>query len=65
MDPVTCCLLGICCPPFSAEQREALEAQLTLHFNGDKEKARCVCNEAYEAFAKATKKLAAAVKKVS
>lgn len=65
MDPVICCLLGICCPPFSAEQREAFEAQLTLHFNGDKAKARKVCNECYETFAKATKKLAASVKKAA
>lgn len=63
MDPYICCLLGICCPPFSAEQREAFEAQLVLHFNGDTAKAHAVCEACYDAFAKATKKIAAAVKK--
>jgi hypothetical protein len=24
MDPITCCLLGICCPPGSVEQFDAL-----------------------------------------
>ena len=28
MDPVTCCLLGICCPPFSAEQEETFKKVL-------------------------------------
>lgn len=64
MDEVICCLLGICCPPASKEQREALEAQLTLHFNGDTAKAHQVCEECFDAFAKATKKLAAAVAKL-
>lgn len=26
MDPYVCCLLGICCPPFSAEQFSKLVA---------------------------------------
>ncbi len=63
MDPITCCLLGICCPPFSEEQRELLEAQLTLHFDGDKEKAKKVCDEAFHDFAQATDHLAKAVKR--
>jgi ribosome recycling factor len=63
MDPVICCLLGICCPPASAEQRESLVKLLMEHFKGDETKARGVCDEAFETFAKATKKLAAAVKK--
>jgi hypothetical protein len=63
MDPVICCLLGICCPPASAEQRESLVKLLKEHFKGDEAKALKVCDEAFEAFAKATKKLASAVKK--
>jgi len=63
MDPVICCLLGICCPPASPEQREAFEAQLTLHFNGDTAKAKAVCESCYADFARATKKIAAAIKK--
>lgn len=63
MDPILCCILGICCPPASAEQREAFEAQLVLHFKGDTAKAKQVCADCYDAFAKATAKLAAAVRK--
>jgi hypothetical protein len=63
MDPVICCLLGICCPPASAEQRDAFVSLLTAHFKGDAAKALGVADETYEVFAKATKKLAAAVKK--
>lgn len=28
MDPYLCCLLGICCPPFSDEQRDTLVKML-------------------------------------
>lgn len=65
MDPITCCLLGICCPPASAEQRELFEAQLALHFKGDTAKAKAVCEACFDDFAKATKKIAAAVKKAA
>lgn len=40
MDPYICCLLGICCPPFSAEQRASLAKMLM---------ARDVCKEYSEA----------------
>lgn len=63
MDPFICCLLGICCPPFSPEQREAFESQLALHFAGDAKKAKAVADEMFDDFAKMTEKLAAAVRK--
>ena len=63
MDPITCCLLGICCPPLSPEQRHAFESQLALHFKGDEAKAKAVADEVFDAFAKMTVKLAAAVAK--
>ena len=63
MDPILCCALGLCCPPFSAEQHDAYEKLLTQHFNGDAAKAKQVCDETFDAWAKVTKKLAAAVKK--
>lgn len=63
MDPIICCLMGLCCPPFSPEQREAFEAQIVLHFDGDKDKAKKVCDEIYGDFAKATEKLLKAVRK--
>lgn len=39
MDPITCCLLGICCPPGSAEQMAAFESVLAQHL-GDADKAK-------------------------
>lgn len=63
MDPVTCCLLGICCPPFSQEQRDTYEAQLSLHFNGDAAKAKKVCDATFDDFAKMTEKLGHAIQK--
>lgn len=63
MDPIICCLMGLCCPPFSPEQREAFESQLALHFDGDSKKAKAVADDMFDDFAKMTKKLAEAVKK--
>lgn len=63
MDPVICCLLGICCPPSSEEQRATLENFLVQHFEGDEEKAKAACDEAFEHFAKGTEKLLECVKK--
>lgn len=54
MDPITCCLLGICCPPFSQEQREALTKVLTAHYRGDAEKAATIVDVVFDDFAKAT-----------
>lgn len=31
MDPITCCLLGICCPPGSVEQFETFVKVLAQH----------------------------------
>jgi ABC-type Fe3+-hydroxamate transport system substrate-binding protein len=56
MDPITCCLLGICCPPFSAEQRQTFIEQLALHVG--KEKAEKIADAAFDDFAKATKRIA-------
>lgn len=63
MDQIICCLLGICCAPGSPEHRAAYEAQIALHFGGDTEKAKKVCDATYTEFVKMTKKIAAAVKK--
>lgn len=63
MDPVICCLLGLCCPPFSPEQRDAFETQLTRYFAGDDKKAKDVADEIFDDFAKMTEKVAAAVRK--
>lgn len=63
MDELICCLLGICCPPFSPEHREAFETQLTLHFNGDSEKAKDVADKTYDDFARTCRRLADEVKK--
>ncbi len=40
MDPILCCLLGLCCPPNSPEQLEKVAAMLM---------ARDVCKEPDEA----------------
>ena len=58
MDPITCCLLGICCPPFSPEQRELFVKVLTEKFGA--EKAEKIAAETYEQFAEATRKIAEA-----
>lgn len=63
MDPLTCCLAGLCCPPGSPEQREAFDAMLVEHFKGDKEKAKKVADKQFPAWVKMTTKLAADVKK--
>ena len=56
MDPV-CCLLGICCPPESAEQFAVFEAALTEHFKGDAEKAKKVAEQMRHDLEQFTKKL--------
>lgn len=63
MDPIICCVLGICCPPGSPEHRESLESQLTLHFQGDSDKAKAVCDECYDDFVKAIEKIVKAAEK--
>lgn len=60
MDPITCCLLGICCPPFSPEQRETFVKVLTQHL-GDAEKAEKIADAVYDDFAAVTKRLAGLV----
>jgi len=60
MDPITCCLLGICCPPFSAEQRELFVKVLADKYGA--EKAEKVAAELFADFAAVTEKIAEAVK---
>lgn len=59
MDPV-CCLLGICCPPFSAEQRGLFVQFLADHLK-DADKARKIADATYDDFAAVTKRIAALV----
>lgn len=61
MDPLICCVLGICCPPFSAEQREAFETLITQHV-GDAETAKRIADATFDDFAKATVRLSQLVK---
>jgi hypothetical protein len=60
MDPITCCLLGICCPPFSAKQRElfvkALAGKVGEH------KASAIADDLFLEFAAITAKIAEAAK---
>lgn len=58
-----CCLMALCCPPFSAEQRAAFTAGLVIQFKGDMAKVQEVFDATFEDFARATEKLAAAVAK--
>lgn len=60
MDPITCCLLGICCPPESVEQEDAFLAVLTDHFTGDAEKAKKVVEKMKDDLIHFSKKLAKA-----
>lgn len=60
MDPVTCCLLGICCPPFSEGQREAFVKVLAEKFGA--EKAEAIADKAFKAFASATMEIVEAAK---
>lgn len=39
MDPYLCCLLGLCCPPFTEEQREKLIAIRLRRSGGTREEA--------------------------
>ena len=56
MDPVLCCLMGLCCPPFSAEQRELFVKVLTEKFGADK--AEKIAAETFDSFAAVTQKIA-------
>ena len=57
MDPITCCLLGICCPPFSAEQRETFIKVLAAQ-TGDHAKAEKIADDVFDQFAAVTKRIA-------
>lgn len=59
MDPITCCLLGICCPPFSESQRETFEKVLASKVGVDK--AKLIADDLFKEFAAVTEKIAKAV----
>lgn len=61
MDPVVCCLLGLCCPPFSPAQRETF-VKLIAQQTGDHEKAEKVAIAMFDQFAAVTKRIADLVK---
>lgn len=60
MDPVLCCLMGLCCPPFSDGQREAFVKILAEKYGA--EKAEQIAEKAYKAFAAATLEIVEAAK---
>lgn len=60
MDPITCCLLGICCPPFSEGQREAFVKVLAEKYGA--EKAEAIAAQSFKAFAAATLEIVEAAK---
>jgi hypothetical protein len=45
MDPVICCLLGICCPPFSAEQLDKLTGLLAGRYRLSDAHARAMATD--------------------
>ena len=61
MDPVTCCLLGICCPPASEEQFNALVKVLSDQFQ-DEARGRAIATQVRGALVVFTRKLAKAAK---
>ena len=40
MDPVLCCLMGLCCPPFSAEQEATFKKVLHDLLKDEKKAAK-------------------------
>lgn len=61
MDPITCCVLGICCPPESPEQLAAFEKLLMTHGMSE-ERAKKIAKETQKQLVTFTKKLAKLVK---
>lgn len=59
-DPILCCVLGICCPPGSAEQFAAFEDALTEQFKGDRSKAIKVAEKMRDDLVKFSEKMAKA-----
>ena len=57
MDPILCCLMGLCCPPFSVGQREAF-VKLLAQQTGDHAKAEKIAAECFDQFAAVTQKIA-------
>lgn len=60
MDPILCCLLGICCPPASAEQLDAFVKVLMSH-PMDEAKAKQIAHDLQKELTAFTKKLKKAV----
>ena len=59
MDEYICCLLGICCPPFSEAQRATFVKVLASKVG--KEKANAIATEHFDKFAAVTNLVAKAV----
>ena len=60
MDPLLCCLLGLCCPPSSPEQLDALMKTLMSH-PMDEAKATKIAKKLQKDLVAFTKKLKKAV----
>jgi hypothetical protein len=56
MDDV-CCLLGICCPPFSDKQKVEYHKAVLAGVKGDAEKAQRIVDDTYDDFARMTEKI--------
>lgn len=48
MDPIVCCALGLCCPPFSAEQEDAFRKVLLAHLKDEKKAAHIASKLAHD-----------------
>lgn len=57
MDPLTCCILGLCCPPFSEGQLNAFTTALAAHLKDDV-KARLIAARLFGDLGKFTTELA-------
>lgn len=60
MDPITCCLLGICCPPASPGQLDAFIKTLMTH-PMDEDKAKKIAKALHKDLIAFSKKLKKAV----
>lgn len=50
MDPILCCAIGLCCPPNSPEQFDAVLALMEQHYKTDKKKAKQAALDAWPHF---------------
>lgn len=49
MDPILCCAIGLCCPPASVEQFDAVEKLMLQHYK-DQKKAKQAALDAFQSF---------------